>query len=260
MNPRELVGHIRIGPRKLWLSKPTVERVPIRAVSTNFSNSCRSQSNETIRQVFCFSRLQLCITKVEWILLVKTLGRIRGIQKLSFEFVSGSRDFRPFEAGAHFAGISNVSPPQEGLHHDRLGNCWCLKELLQLGPATDVHLVLNTEHWFTVTDRIGQGHCNINEETVSDDNSILAGGATCTAPPDTISVTTDRLSFGISVLSRDVHDARLVPDFYKRSTSSGFSPVRLGGRCIRIRYRRHVLKAYSRYRLSRDVYVISSRL
>jgi hypothetical protein len=35
------------------------------------------------------------------------------------------------------------------------------KLLLQLGPATDVTLKLNTEQWFAVTDGIRQGHCNI---------------------------------------------------------------------------------------------------
>jgi hypothetical protein len=36
-----------------------------------------------------------------------------------------------------------------------------VQELLQLGPTTDLRLVVNTEHWLAVADGIRQGHCTI---------------------------------------------------------------------------------------------------
>jgi hypothetical protein len=36
-----------------------------------------------------------------------------------------------------------------------------MQELLQLGPTTDLRLVVNTEHWLAVADVIRQGHCTI---------------------------------------------------------------------------------------------------
>jgi hypothetical protein len=42
----------------------------------------------------------LGITEEEWALLVKTTGRIRDIQNLTFSCKTGSREFRPFQAFA----------------------------------------------------------------------------------------------------------------------------------------------------------------
>ncbi len=41
------------------------------------------------------------VSEDEWVLLMTTLGRIKGIQKLSLNNVSGSREFHPFQAIAN---------------------------------------------------------------------------------------------------------------------------------------------------------------
>jgi hypothetical protein len=40
------------------------------------------------------------VSEDEWVLLVKTLGRIKGIKELSFSCQAGSRAFHPFQAVA----------------------------------------------------------------------------------------------------------------------------------------------------------------
>jgi hypothetical protein len=85
MNARELVDHIRSGPAKLVLDEPLLYRRRAR------SNPCDSneflqalQSSETIQSVNCESQLRLGILEDEWVLLAKTLGRIKDIQRLQF--------------------------------------------------------------------------------------------------------------------------------------------------------------------------------
>jgi hypothetical protein len=58
------------------------------------------QSSETIRDVKCCSQLDLGIAEDEWVLLVKTIGRIRDVRYLNFSCTHGSRDFHPFQAVA----------------------------------------------------------------------------------------------------------------------------------------------------------------
>jgi hypothetical protein len=58
------------------------------------------QSSETIRNVTCKSQQTLGITENEWVLLVKTIGRIKDIQILQFDCTHGTRDFHPFQAVA----------------------------------------------------------------------------------------------------------------------------------------------------------------
>jgi hypothetical protein len=103
MNPRELVDHIRSGPAEIVLGKP------LRFDHQTCSNPCdfneflqALQSSETIRTVTCKSQLplQLGITEDEWVLLVKTIGSIKGIEDLRLWCGSGSRDFRPFQVAA----------------------------------------------------------------------------------------------------------------------------------------------------------------
>jgi hypothetical protein len=128
MNLHELVNLIRSGPAELELSKPlltklaiarvdhSIDRGVVRAVlfrfrrRTCFSGRCNPcgfsvflqalQSSETIRDVSCFSQLQLDITEYEWVLLVKTLGSIRDIRILKFYCTHGSRYFNPYQAVA----------------------------------------------------------------------------------------------------------------------------------------------------------------
>jgi hypothetical protein len=58
------------------------------------------QSSETIRAVTCKSQVRLRISEYQWVLLVRTLGRIKDIQHLEFFCQPGSRDFYPFQGVA----------------------------------------------------------------------------------------------------------------------------------------------------------------
>jgi hypothetical protein len=101
MNTRELVDHILSGPADLVLFQPLRLRRRTRSNPCDFNEFLKAlQSSETIRTVKCESHAELGITEDEWILLVKTLGSIKGIQNLRFNCVSGSRNFHPFQAFA----------------------------------------------------------------------------------------------------------------------------------------------------------------
>jgi hypothetical protein len=97
MNSRELVDHIRSGPTELVLDKPL--RFPPRSNQYDFNEFLQAlETSETIRAVTCKSQLQLSITEDEWVLLIKTIGTIKGIDALRLYCSSGSRDFHPFQA------------------------------------------------------------------------------------------------------------------------------------------------------------------
>jgi hypothetical protein len=101
MNPRELVDHIRSGPAELVLDEPLRFRRRTRSNPCDFNEFLQAlHSSETIRFVRCGSQLNLGITEEEWVLLVKTLGRIRYIHMLTLWCSAGSRDFHPFQAVA----------------------------------------------------------------------------------------------------------------------------------------------------------------
>jgi hypothetical protein len=102
MNPRELVDHIRSGPTDLVLDKALPRfRRRTRSNPCDFNEFLQAlQSNETIRSVTCKSHLKLEISEDEWVLLVKTLGRIKGIEDLRLDCSPGSRDFHPFQTVA----------------------------------------------------------------------------------------------------------------------------------------------------------------
>jgi hypothetical protein len=101
MNTRELVHHIQSGPAELVLFQPLRFRRRTRSNPCDFNDFLRAlQSSETIRTVKCESHAELGIKEDEWILLVKTLGSIKGIQNLRFNCVSGSHNFHPFQAFA----------------------------------------------------------------------------------------------------------------------------------------------------------------
>jgi hypothetical protein len=103
MNPRELVDQIHSGPAELVLSKP------LRFHHQTCSNPCdfneflqALRSSQTIRTVTCKTQLtfDLGISEDEWVLLVKTIGSIKGIEHLQLWCAPGSRDFHPFQAAA----------------------------------------------------------------------------------------------------------------------------------------------------------------
>jgi hypothetical protein len=104
MKARELVDHIRSGPAKLDLQKPLRFRRRMRSNPCEFNEILQALlSSETIRDVTCWTQQHLGITEDEWVLLVKTLGSIRGIQHLKFYCTPGSRRFHPFQAIADAA-------------------------------------------------------------------------------------------------------------------------------------------------------------
>jgi hypothetical protein len=98
MNPRELVDHILSGPAELMLD----EALPTRSNPCDFNEFLAAlQSSETIRYARCASHWRLGITEDEWVLLVRTLGRIKGIQNLRFSLSHSPRDFHPLQAIAN---------------------------------------------------------------------------------------------------------------------------------------------------------------
>jgi hypothetical protein len=97
MNPRELVDYIRSGPAELVLHEP----LSFRSSPCDFDEFLQAlASSETIRSVNCISHQELSITEDEWVLLIKTIGSISGIQRLVLNCEEGSRDFHPFQAVA----------------------------------------------------------------------------------------------------------------------------------------------------------------
>jgi hypothetical protein len=95
MNARELVDHIRSGPVELVLDKPLPRfRRRTRSNPCDFNEFLDAlQSSETIYTAACSSHRQLGISEDEWVLLFKTLGRIRYMQTLTLWCAVGSRDF-----------------------------------------------------------------------------------------------------------------------------------------------------------------------
>jgi hypothetical protein len=228
MNPRELVDHIRSGPAQLVLEERLRFRRRTRSNPCDFNEFLQAlQTNETIRSVECGSHRELGITEDEWVLLVKTLGSIKGIQHVVELICSaGSHNFHPFQVVADAvnnapsllelqvsadqgtfprdpSGLialatalrehtalrefiwADICPPRD-LSLDSvlraLPDCPDLqkvvvmttyasadatKTLLQVGSATDLRLVLNTEHWLAVADGIRQGRCNVKMLTLA---------------------------------------------------------------------------------------------
>jgi hypothetical protein len=109
MNPHELVDHIRSGPAVLVLRKPLRFRRRERSNPCDFNEFLQAlRSSEVIRTVLCGSHQEVEITEDEWVLLVKTLGSIKGLQKLKLRCKPGSRDFHPFQALAD--ALKNAQP------------------------------------------------------------------------------------------------------------------------------------------------------
>jgi hypothetical protein len=170
----------------------------------------------------------LLYTEDEWVLLVKTLGSIKGIQHFELWCRAGSRDFYPFQAVAdavknaqslckleivlqdgtfprdpsgltvlanalrehtalqEFGWVdicSRIEVAQSAALDPVLLKPMCphfwkaeimtecasadaLKKLLHLQSATELHLVLETDHWLAMADEIRRGHCNVQTLTL----------------------------------------------------------------------------------------------
>jgi hypothetical protein len=101
MNPRELVDHIRSGPAKLMLDEPLSFRRRTRSNPCDFNEFLQAlESSERIRMTVCGYPQELGITQDEWVLLVKTLGSIKGITDLRVHCDSGSQKIDPFQVVA----------------------------------------------------------------------------------------------------------------------------------------------------------------
>jgi hypothetical protein len=102
MSPRELVDHIRSGPAKLMLDKPLRFRRRTRSNPCDFNEFIQAlKSSMTIKFSVCWPHTDLEITEDEWVLLVETLGSIKGIEDLTLICKAGCRNFDPFQAVAH---------------------------------------------------------------------------------------------------------------------------------------------------------------
>jgi hypothetical protein len=109
MNPRELVDYIRSGPSKIELNEPLRFRRRTRSNPCDFIEFIQAlQSNETIQTAMCESHQELDISEDEWVILIKTLGRIKGIDDLTLYgyCTPSSRDFRPFQVFASAVGTA----------------------------------------------------------------------------------------------------------------------------------------------------------
>jgi len=109
MTPQELRDHIQSGPEKLTLTFPLHFRRP-RTFSNlcNFDNLLQAlQSNQTIREVVCYSHVALSITESAWCRLVRALGSISGLKKLLVAWQNGSQAFHPLQAVAR--AVDNAS-------------------------------------------------------------------------------------------------------------------------------------------------------
>jgi hypothetical protein len=153
MNPRELVDHIRSGPASLVLEGPLRFHRQTSSNPCDFNEFLQAlQSSEMIRDVTCKSQLSLSISEDQWVLLVRTIGRIQDIQYLEFSCKPGSRDFHPFQAvadavnNAHSLCKLNVLTPGSLPRDDLSG-------LTALANALRKHTSLQEFNWFDYTSR-----------------------------------------------------------------------------------------------------------
>jgi hypothetical protein len=231
MNTRELMDHIRSGPEELELDGPLRFRRRTRSSPCDFNDFLEAlEANETIRSVECASHDELCISEDKWVLLVKALGKIKGIEDLKLQCVS--RNLDPFQTVADavnnaqslrklnmdvegetlfrdpsgLAALANALREHSVLHEftwfdfesrlepaaaqntaldlllEALSACLHLRKvtimtvygsadamanLLHLNTATELHLVLQTEHWLAVANEIREGRCNVQALTLT---------------------------------------------------------------------------------------------
>jgi hypothetical protein len=154
MNPRELLDHIRSGPANLVLNEPLRFRRRKRSSPCDFNEFLQAlQASETIREVICFPHHMLGIAEDEWVLLVKTIGRIKDIQNLEFTCKDGSRDFHPFQAiaeavnSAHSHHNLRINLEGENFPIDSSG-------INALANALRKHTALRTFSWIDFCSRM----------------------------------------------------------------------------------------------------------
>jgi hypothetical protein len=155
MNPHELVGHIRSGlALELDLREPLPRfRRRTRSSPCDFNEFIQAlQHSETIQDIRCGSHRESGISEDEWILLVKTLGRIRDIHNLWLCCRAGSRDFRPFQAVAEaLNGAQSLRELVIGLRCESLGGEHFPSDssgLIVLANALREHASLHEFTWF----------------------------------------------------------------------------------------------------------------
>jgi hypothetical protein len=155
MNPRELVDHVRSGPAELLLVKPLRFRPQTRWF--DFNEVLRSlQSSETIRIAECGPHTDLEITEDEWVILVKTIGRIKHIEDMRLYCTPGSQNFYPFQVVAdainnarslHKLGVGLDLEKLESFPRDPTGQA-------ALTSALGEHATLQTFKWIDFCSRV----------------------------------------------------------------------------------------------------------
>jgi hypothetical protein len=101
MNPRELVDHIRSGPTELMLGEPFRFNHQTCSDPCDLNEFLRAlQSSETILAVTCKLQRILQLGSDEWVLLVKSIGRIKCIDSLTLWLDADSHNFHAFQAVA----------------------------------------------------------------------------------------------------------------------------------------------------------------
>jgi hypothetical protein len=101
MDVCDLVDRIRSDPAELVLEEPLRFRCRARSNPCDFNELLQAlESSETIQTVNCESQLRLGISEDEWVILVDTLGSMRGIKNLRLSCRVGSRNFDPFRVVA----------------------------------------------------------------------------------------------------------------------------------------------------------------
>jgi hypothetical protein len=141
MNLREVIDHVR-GPKDLVLDKPLRPCQP-----DDFNEFLQVlQSSESIQTIKCTSQLVLEITEDQWDLLVKALGRIKGLQTLRLHKVHGSRDFESFQAVAD--AVNNAQSLRTlSISIDARSFPRDPSEMLALANALGEHKTLQTFVW-----------------------------------------------------------------------------------------------------------------
>jgi hypothetical protein len=110
------------------------------------------RTNEKIRTAECVSHGILGIAEDEWVLLIKALRSIKGIQHLETSCISGSRDFRSFQA---------IADAVNSTHSLRELGIYMEGETLPIGPsgltalanALREHTTLREFTWADMCDR-----------------------------------------------------------------------------------------------------------
>jgi hypothetical protein len=229
VNPRELVDYIRSGPAELIFNKPLRFRQQTHSNPCDFNEFLQVlQSSETIRKIHCGSNIHLGISEDEWVLLVKAIGRVKGIRHLVFfncsrefltvaEAVNSAHSLReliiiqqghplprdsvgltelanalrehttlkefkwfglfsapvprdlPSSLDTVLRALSTCPNLRKASIMTKYASCDAIKSLLQLRPATELHLLLDAEHWLAVADEIQCGRCKVKKLTLAMD-------------------------------------------------------------------------------------------